>query len=318
MKNRLAVIICLCSFAALTLCSAQVIQSCRYAVELCLSLILPSLFPFFVLSVLLNRLGLPGYLGRLLTPLASRVYGVTGAGASALLIGLTGGYPLGAAYIADMERSGAITAREGERLLAFCNNSGPAFIIGAVGAGAFGSGKAGLLLYLCHVLSAMLTGLFFRQKDYYQEIPPLQLDTVYISQALPEAVKQAMGALLNVCGFVMCFTVLVGLLDAGGAFSLLCGQLSAVFGLELQFTHAALTGVLELGSAAGALRGLSPTPLNMALAAGILGWGGISVHFQTLAVLAGSKIKGALHFAGRLISASIGMVLAYALSMLLL
>ena len=318
MKNRLAVIICLCSFAALTLCSAQVIQSCRYAVELCLSLILPSLFPFFVLSVLLNRLGLPGYLGRLLTPLASRVYGVTGAGASALLIGLTGGYPLGAAYIADMERSGAITAREGERLLAFCNNSGPAFIIGAVGAGAFGSGKAGLLLYLCHVLSAMLTGLFFRQKDYCREIPPLQLDTVYISQALPEAVKQAMGALLNVCGFVMCFTVLVGLLDAGGAFSLLCGQLSAVFGLELQFTHAALTGVLELGSAAGALRGLAPTPLNMALAAGILGWGGISVHFQTLAVLAGSKIKGALHFAGRLISASIGMVLAYALSMLLL
>ena len=318
MKNRLAVIVCLCSFAALTLCSAQVIESCRYAVELCLSLILPSLFPFFVLSVLLNRLGLPGYLGRLLTPLASRVYSVTGAGASALLIGLTGGYPLGAAYIADMERSGAITAREGERLLAFCNNSGPAFIIGAVGAGAFGSGKAGLLLYLCHVLSAMLTGLFFRQKDYCREIPPLQLDTIYISQALPEAVKQAMGALLNVCGFVMCFTVLVGLLDAGGAFSLLCGQLSSVFGLELQFTHAALTGVLELGSAAGALRGLRPTPLNMALAAGILGWGGISVHFQTRAVLAGSKIKGALHLAGRLISASIGMVLAYALSMLLL
>ena len=217
-----------------------------------------------------------------------------------------------------MERSGAITAREGERLLAFCNNSGPAFIIGAVGAGAFGSGKAGLLLYLCHVLSALLTGLFFRQKDYCREIPPLQLDSVYISHALPEAVKQAMGALLNVCGFVMCFTVLVGLLDAGGAFSLVCGHLSAAFGLELQFTHAALTGVLELGSAAGALRGLAPTPLNMALAAGILGWGGISVHFQTLAVLAESKIKGALHFAGRLISASIGMVLAYALSMLLL
>ena len=76
--------------------------------------------------------------------------------------------------------------------------------------------------------------------------------------------------------------------------------------------------MLELGSAAGALRGLRPTPLNMALAAAILGWGGISVHFQTRAVLAGSKIKGALHLAGRLISASIGMVLAYALTMLLL
>ncbi|MEI3101559.1 MAG: hypothetical protein V8T45_07145 [Oscillospiraceae bacterium] len=114
--------------------------------------------PFFVLSGLLNRLGLPGFLGRLLAGAASRIYGISGAGASALFIGLTGGYPLGAAYIADMERSGAITAKEGERLLAFCNNSGPTFIIGAVGAGAFHSSAAGFFLYGIHILSALLAG----------------------------------------------------------------------------------------------------------------------------------------------------------------
>ena len=267
-----------------------------------------------MLSGLLNRLGLPGFLGRLLAGAASRIYGISGAGASALFIGLTGGYPLGAAYIADMERSGAVTAAEGERLLAFCNNSGPAFIIGAVGAGAFHSSAAGFFLYGIHILSALLTGLFFRRKDYCREIQPVQLDSVYISQALPEAVKQSVASLMNVCGFVMCFTVLVGLLDARGYVSLLCGWAGEHFGLELAFCHAAFTGLLELGSSVGAMAGLNITPLNMALAAGVLGWGGISVHFQTMSVLAGSNIKGALHFAGRLISAVIASLLAFMLS----
>lgn len=314
MKNRLALVICIGGFAALACASAQVIERCRYALDLCLELILPSLFPFFVLSVLLNQLGLPGFLGKLLAPAASRIYGITGAGASALFIGLTGGYPLGAAYIADMERSGAITASEGERLLAFCNNSGPAFIIGAVGAGAFHSSAAGFFLYGVHILSALITGLFFRQKGYCREIQPLQLESVYISQALPTAVKQSVASLMNVCGFVMCFTVLVGLLDARGYISLLCGWASEHFGLGLGFCHAAFTGVLELGSSVGAMQGLNITPLNMALAAGVLGWGGISVHFQTMSVIADSNIKGALHFAGRLISASIALVLAFLLT----
>ena len=72
-----------------------------------------------------------------------------------------------------------------------------------------------------------------------------------------------------------------------------------------------MTGFLELGSGVGAMRGLTVSPINLAMAAFVLGWGGVSVHFQTMALLAGSEIRGALHPAGRLISASIAAVLAY-------
>ena len=65
------------------------------------------------------------------------------------------------------------------------------------------------------------------------------------------------------------------------------------------------------------MAGLDLTPHNLALAAGVLGWGGLSVHFQTLAVLAGSKIKGALHLTGRLISASVAAVTAYMIGVVL-
>lgn len=286
--------------------------ACREALEMCAWLLIPSLFPFFVLSGFLNRVGLPGLLGRLLAPFAVRLFGVSGAGASAFVIGLMGGYPAGAAYIADMERSGSITAREAERLLAFCNNSGPAFIVSAVGLGVFGSVRCGLILYGIHVFAAFLTGLVFRAKQPCTEIQDTQLDSVDPALALVGAVRQAVASALSVCGFAVCFSVLLRVLDAGGMLSLLCAWVAARMGFEPRFVRAMLTGLMELGSGAAAMQGLTPCPESFALSAFLLGWGGLSVQFQTLAVLAESKIKGTLHLAGRLLSAVFAAVMAYA------
>ncbi len=318
MRKMTALMLTLLLFAALLIMPEAAAESCRGALRLCGELIIPSLFPFFVLSILLNKLGLPGALGKLLAPAAARLYKVSGAGATALIIGLTGGYPLGAAYIADMEKSGVISPCEGERLLGFCNNSGPAFVMGAVGIGVFRSARLGLLLYGIHILSALLTGLFFRQPGGYEVLcKPVGFDTELSDSVLPEAVKQALSSVLNVCAFVVCFTVLVGLLELGGGFSLLCGTLTELLGTGLLYNRAMLTGILELGSGAAAMSGLSAGPLELSLAAGMLSWGGVSVLLQTKAVLSGSKVKGALHFAGRLISAAISSVLGYMLGTML-
>lgn len=313
MKNKLSIFAALCALAALLMSTENVISCCRGALTLCLELIMPSLFPFFVLSGLLNRLGLPSLLGGLLSPLASRLFHVSGPGASAFFIGITGGYPMGASYIGDMLEHGQVNSEEASHLLAFCNNSGPAFIVGAVGAGVFHSAGVGLLLYFIHILSALITGVLLRPRAEVSFAPCAAVPCESIKTALPEAVRQSVVSTLNVCGFVVCFTVLTGLLDAWGLFSALAGMIAARFGLELHFVRAALTGALELGSAVGAMQGLYATPLNLALAAAILGWGGISVHFQTAAVLAETDIKTAPHFRGRLMSAVIGATLAYAL-----
>ncbi len=313
MNNKLAIMAALCAMAAMIGASSQVISSCRYGLQLCVELILPSLFPFFVVSILLSRLGFPAMLGRLLAPAAAKLFRISGEGASAFLIGLTGGYPLGAAYIADMEKSGAVSTEEAERLLAFCNNSGPAFIIGAVGLGVFGSAKAGLTLYLIHICAAVGTGLLLRRIGASEIKGPCEAPLVLpLSQALPEAIQQAVISVLSVCGFVVCFTVFTGLLDTNGFFSALTGRLAATTGAELHWCRALLCGLLELGSGAGAMRGLPLSARNLALASGLLSWGGLSVHCQTLSVLSESKIKGALHFAGRLISACIAAALGFA------
>ena len=319
MKKIFALAASLGAFVVLFFAAPQVLDSCRYGLRLCAELIIPSLFPFFILSGLLSRLGLPSLLGRVLAPAAARLFRVSGTGATAFFIGLTGGYPLGAAYIADLLQEGSISTPEAEKLLAFCNNSGPAFLLGAVGVGVFGSSCLGLVLYAVHALSALLTGILLRNRGAFA--PGQAVSSIPVQPFAPafsETVKQAVLSLLNVCGFVVCFTAFAGLLDANGLLSLLAGRLSLLLGRELSWCRALLTGFWELGGGIGAMRGLHPSPLNLALASLLVSWGGVSVHFQTLALLSDTDIKGALHTAGRLLSACISFLLSWLLGQLLL
>ena len=145
----------------------------------------------------------------------------------------------------------------------------------------------------------------------------MRLEETDPALALVAAVRQAVQAILSVCGFALSFTVLVALLDAGGVLGALCDALSGRFALDPRFVRATVTGLFELSSGAAALEGLRPGPATLALAAFLLGWGGLSVHFQTLGVLSGTKLKGALHMTGRLLSACFSAVLAYGAGLLL-
>lgn len=319
MKRVFPIFAALCALFALIAASDQAIACAAYGLRLCWELILPSLFPFFVISGLLGGLGLPALGGRRLAAPARRLFGVSGPGITALLLGLTGGYPLGAAYLHRMEEDGAVSPEEAGRLLGFCNNSGPAFLVGAVGAGVFHSTRAGLLLYAAHALAALLSGVLLRRRAAPEpERTPGLPPPLPFSQALAEAVRSAVPAALNVCGFVVIFSVFTGLLDANGFLGALAARLSALTGLRDPAARAILTGFWELGGGVGALRGLPLTPGNLALAAGLVGWGGVSVHFQTLAVLADSSAKTSLHLAGRLMSAAFGAALAFGLGRLFL
>ena len=295
MKQKLPILAALCALFLLIVASDTAIERAAYGLRLCWELILPSLFPFFVVSSLLGRLGFPRLAGQRLAPLARRLFRTSGAGITALLIGLTGGYPLGAAYLA-------------------------AFLIGAIGTGIFGSSGIGLLLYLSHVFAAVLSGLVLRSRtglEATEPAPSLSAPPSF-ARALSEAVRQSVPALLNVCGFVVFFTVFCGFLDAAGFLDALAARLALLPGFGEAQARSLLLGFWELGGGIGALRGLAPTPGNLALAAGLVGWGGVSVQFQTLAVLADSDSKTSLHLAGRFMSAVFGAALAYGLGRIFL
>ena len=149
----------LCATLALMLYPQPSMEAAKSGLALCYNVIIPSLFPFFVLASLVVELGMSRCLGRLFQPVMAPLFRVNGACAAAVALGFIGGYPVGARTAIALYESGQRSRTEAERLLAFCNNSGPAFILGVVGTGVFGSGAAGLLLYLAHVAASLLVGV---------------------------------------------------------------------------------------------------------------------------------------------------------------
>ena len=265
------------------------------ALSLCAHSVVPALFPFLVASSLLLDLGFGELAAPWLAGLMEPLFRVPGAGSSALLLGLVGGYPIGAKTAADLYRNGLVSRTEAERLLAFTNNSNPVFLISVLGVGVFGSVRAGVWLWLIHVLSALLTGLLFRgsgkNAGHHQPVSKkTPVRAVRLTSAFVEAVRSALSGMLSVCAFVTFFYVLARPLARAG------GRLGPV-----------LVGLTELFS----LTPLLPADrFGFVLAAGCAGWGGLSVLCQTAAVLDGSGLSLKSCFRGKAIQGVLSALLA--------
>ena len=298
-------------FAALLAFPQAASDAVKDGLSMCVRVIIPSLFPFFAATNFINELGISKLAGNALSPLSSKLFGVSGQGAAAFIIGVTGGYPLGASYIAGLRRQQLIGADEASRLLIFCNNSGPAFIIGAAGIGIFKSTSVGFFLYAVHILAALIWGIILGSggsgdicydDDVFAEKS--------VSDAVTNAIKKSAEATVNICSFITAFSALNGILDAMGLFSSVAGKISCATGAELSWCRALLAGILELGNGIGSMEGLSVSPVNLALAALILSWGGLSVHFQSFSMLSGTDIKTARYMTGRFLIALTAAALA--------
>ena len=181
--------------------------------------------------------------------------------------------------------------------MTFCNNSNPVFLISVLGSGVFGSVRAGVWLWLIHLLSALLTGFLFRGSKTSArrgESRSLSCRTVSLPAAVVSSVRSAANGMLSVCAFVTLFYVLVS-------------PLAERSGL----LPTALVGLVELFSLTPLLK---PDTFGFVLAAACAGWGGLSVLCQTAAVLDGTGLRLAPCVWGKLLRALLSAALALALS----
>ena len=306
----------LCAVLSLMLWPQEAMEAAREGLQLCYNVIIPSLFPFFVLSALVVDLGLAGYVGRALEGLMRPLFHVPGACASAFVLGFVGGYPVGARTALSLYQKGMCTKTEAERLLSFCNNSGPAFILGVVGAGVFASSRVGVLLYLAHAAASVCVGLLFhfykggRRGKEARTVPRFQAER--FTAAFTGAVKNSFLSVLNICAFVVFFTVVIRLLFLSGllpGLAALLGRLFAPLGFSPAWAERLLTGALELSSGVWSLSGGGATAGELSMAAFLLGWAGLSVHCQVLSFLGGSGLSVRPYLGGKLLHGGLAALL---------
>ena len=287
-KQRLQDAFVLCGFllcgAGLLCYSKAVSASMTQALKLCVQVLLPSLFPFFVLSSMFISTGVIQRLSTRLEKPFQWLFGLPGSFGAALLLGAAGGYPVGAKTIATLYQQGQCSKRDAEKALRFCNNAGPAFLISAVGASLLQDPHAGLNLYAVHVLSALIIGFIYRKNTDHVKYHCITADhmrsTATISLFL-RAVTDAFSSFLNVSAFVLIFSVISTMLQ----------QLPLIDSLHCLpgggiLWYGLLAGFLELTSGVACLtQGGLPSSILLPALSFLCGWGGCSVQFQTINLL---------------------------------
>lgn len=288
-----ALLICTAVLWLLILYSDAVRACVTEALGLCARSVIPALFPFMAVSSAMTALGL----GELLSGPFGNVmslWHMDGAAASALIMGFVGGYPMGARTAAELYRARLLTREETERLLTFCNNANPVFLIAVLGEGIFGDLRTGMWLWLIHVAAALLTGLLLgrgsrRSAHARRSVPPV-FHAASLPAAFVDGVRSALTGTLNVCAFVVIF-------------SLAALPLRAIGGTA----GAMLTGALELFSA---LPRLPAGRAGFVLAAGLAGWSSISVLCQTAVILRAEGLSAAPCLRGKAVHGLLSALLA--------
>ena len=277
--------------------SGEISKGTLYGIRLCVFRVVPSVFPFLILSdalrcVLGNE---NGHASRIF----SRLFGISAGGFSAFISGCVCGFPVGVKVASELYESGSIDKTEAERLIGFCNNPSPAFVISAVGVGIFGSFKVGLALYITLIISALFCGLIFRKKrakiHNMRDIARQKFDFV-------DSIKRSGTSCITICSYIIFFSALLEAIKAivgNGVVALVSAMLFEVAG-----------GVSYVGENANI-----PITFKLILVAFTLGFSGFSVHLQARS-LASSDLSFKCYYLMKITEGIIAATLVF-ISMLL-
>ena len=275
----------------LVLCVAAVIKApsvCRSSVTnglvICVKAVIPSIFPFAVISSLMSRIEPPAFISR---PL-SKLFGISPAGSCAVVTGLVSGFPSGSICTVRLLNDGAISREEAERLICFTNNPSAAFLVVGVGATCFNSAKAGVMLLVFQLTVSVAVGAFLGRGEQGSVCVP-RSNRALSAADIALSVKNAAGSVLTVSSFVV-------------AFSVICGYFNAI--TESEVLRCLVGGILEISNGTSLLASFPvDIKVRFILAGAFCGWSGLSVHFQVASFVCEDGIRMKKYYISKLVSA---------------
>lgn len=268
--------------ALLIIDSHAAVQGASAALTLCSGVLIPSLFPFMVTASFIAELEPPECLKRLFTPVLRLLFRQPCSAAPAILLGLTGGYPIGARMAQRLLDRGEITGEQAHRLTLFCVNAGPSFVIGAVGGSMLSSTSAGIIIFAALCLSSLFLGMLTRFIPGACADEPRQ-DEKAVSQSLTNSlvgsISDGCAGIVTVSAWVIFFGSVCALLSQSGA-------------------RTVIMCILEVTGGCFAVGNIS-----LPVIASVLGFGGLCVHCQIFSLASRISIKPLLFFCSRVLNA---------------
>lgn len=255
------------------------------ALTVCGEVLIPSIFPFMMLSSFAIKSGVFGSINRISAPFMKKIFGLPAECFSCLFFGFIGGYPVGASIVSELYEKKKITEKDVRHIFSFCVNAGPAFVVTAAGEMMLRSETAGVVMLVSVCFASVITGVvfsLFKRKTDYERIITSEKNN--LSQALVDSAFASSKGIISVCTWVLSFSAISAIVK------------TIIKNETLLLVYLAFSEVTTgIGSAAK----LGGIPLVSA----VISFGGICVMCQILPIIKKCGVKASEYLAFRIVNA---------------
>lgn len=261
---------------------AQCLSFALKGLNLWFERMIPTLFPFMVLSGVIIRMNLTGSFVKILNPVLGRLFSVRSPCVYGMVIGFLCGFPMGAHVAAQLYEQKQISRPEASFLLAFCNNIGPVYFLSFV-LPTLGISRPAPFLIGMYALP-FLYGLFLRY-TVFSSINKKEGEkngkthSLSLLEALDDAIFQSLFGIAKLGGYMIFFNLLF----------ILPALACRLFSLEGSFWSLAAGGAgcfLEITGGIGQLGNQAPY-----LVLCLLPFGGLSCIAQTFSMIKNTDLS---------------------------
>ena len=289
--------------------------------------VLPGLFPFMFLTKILTNLGCVQKLAKKCGRLTKVLFNSPGIGAYTLIMSMLSGYPIGAKIIGDLHSNNLISDADAKKMITFSMTSGPAFVIGSVGALMFGNALVGLVILISHFVSNILTGILFCK--FSKTTSQIQIQTqnlpsntaTSIDKILSDSMYSSIQSILIVGGFISvfyCFSEILIDLKIFDILSYIPSKLLEFMGAPAEIARGVMSGIVEVTRGAKELSTFFPLlpALSVSLTSALISFSGLSIIFQAKAFLSSTQIKTHFLIASKSVHAILSFLICLIISSL--
>ena len=218
MKNKilnfLVVISCITIFVELILYKSLVITTVSYALELWINTILPSLFPFFVISDILIKYNVTNYIPKIFKNFFCKLFKVSEYSIGIFFLSMLSGFPSNARNTRKYYEEGYISLDEANHILSFTHFSNPIFILSTVAVFFFHHEEYGIIILISHYISNIVIGIISRRDlntnlNHYTKGNKKSQNFGYV---LTNAISSSINTILLIFGTLTCFLIVSSLL----------------------------------------------------------------------------------------------------------
>lgn len=267
------------------------------------NVIIPTLFPFILLSNIIIHSNIIYYINIIFTPIMSKLFGLPGVAGYAFITGFLSGYPVGAKITADLYNERVINTAQAQYMLTFCNNASPMFIIGFIATGLLNNTYLGIIMLIVIYLANLITSLIFRV-IYSKSLTPVNTSNKikHINKKITfslfdECIMNAISLIVKIGGYIIFFSIILN-----------CFYLIPI---KSSIIKDFLFSLIELANGVKLLVSSNATiSVKFVLLCTLTAFGTFSVHAQTASVLTKTNLNLNKYMVSKLINAVITFITA--------